>query len=141
LAKPQQFIDSLGLDSLDRGYSTDCFVERSDLSYPSGFRASYEVGSGKIKPLAFVQGNRSQEQRSVNDSDGLHRQQGSNCFTYARTVDLVERFEYKHRFGNDEISEVETLFIPQKGGSSPRHVGWITNQMTNQNVGVDKRTH
>ena len=61
LSKPRQSIDSLGLDSLDRGYSTDGFVERSDLSYPGGFRASHEVGVGKIKPLAFVQGNRSQE--------------------------------------------------------------------------------
>ena len=57
----RQSIDSLGLDSLDRGYSTDGFVERSDSAYSGSFRASHEVSVGKIKPFAFVEGNRSQE--------------------------------------------------------------------------------
>ena len=61
LSKPQQRIDPLGLDPLDRGYSTDGFVEGSDLAYPGGFRASHKVGVGKIKPFAFIQGNRSQQ--------------------------------------------------------------------------------
>jgi hypothetical protein len=61
LLKPQQPIDPLRLDSHDRGYSTDGFVEGCDLAYPSGFRASHEMGIGEIKPFVFVQGKSSQQ--------------------------------------------------------------------------------
>ena len=129
---------SLWLDSHDRGYPTDGLVEGSNLSYSGRFSARHEVGIGKIKPFRFIQGHRSQEQRSVNDSDRIHRQQGSNGFADALTVDFVERFEDVDRLSNDEIGHEEAFFVSQECGGSSRHVGWVTNQVANDNVGVNE---